>query len=88
MNRVKTLPAYSLLGRFYDQLTRGAPAMNRHARKRILGRLLPSLRKVCDLGCGSGTTAIELARAGHTVYAMDASSSQCRQAREKSVVPG
>ncbi len=83
MKPVKISPPYSVLGRFYDQLTRTAPGMNRHARKKILGRLLPGLRSVCDLGCGTGTTAIELARADHKVYAVDASPVQCRQARQK-----
>jgi len=84
MNKVKESPPYSVLGRYYDQLTRGAPAMNRHARKKILGRLLPQLRTVCDLGCGTGTTAVELARTGRKVYAVDFSPAQCRQAKEKS----
>lgn len=83
MKQLKTSAPYSLLSRFYDQVTRGSPAMNRHARARILGRLLPNLETVCDLGCGTGTTAIELARAGHQVYAVDASPEQCRQARAK-----
>jgi SAM-dependent methyltransferase len=81
--RPRIHPPYTFLGRFYDQLTPEAPAMNRHARRRILGPLLPRLRTVCDLGCGTGTTAIELSRAGHTVYAVDASAAQCAQAREK-----
>jgi SAM-dependent methyltransferase len=80
---MKTSPPYSVLGRFYDQVTRGSSAMNRLARKRILGRVLPKVRTVCDLGCGTGTTAIELARAGHRMYAVDASPTQCRQARKK-----
>ena len=75
---------YSYLGRFYDEVTRGSPAMNRHARKKILGKLLPRIRSVCDLGCGSGTTAVELARGGREVHAVDASPTQCRQARAKS----
>ena len=76
-------PPYSVLGRFYDQVTRGGPAMNRHARKQILGRFLRRPRVVCDLGCGTGTTAIELARAGHKVYGVDASPVQVQQARDK-----
>ncbi len=57
--------------------------MNRHARRKVLGRFLPTLRIVCDLGCGTGTTAVDLARSGHRVYAVDASPAQCRQARLK-----
>jgi len=84
MKRMTPSPPYSVLGRFYDQLTRGSTEMNRHARRRILGRLLPQLRTVCDLGCGTGTSATELALSGHKVYAVDASPTQCRQARAKS----
>lgn len=84
MKRVNISPPYTLLGRFYDQLTRAASGMTQYARQKVLGRLLPRLRTVCDLGCGTGTTAVELARAGHQVYAVDASPTQCHQAREKS----
>jgi len=73
----------SYLGRFYDAVTRGSPDMNRHARKKVLGRILPRIRSDCDLGCGTGTTAVELARGGRRVHAVDASPTQCRQARAR-----
>jgi SAM-dependent methyltransferase len=82
MDLVKT-PPYTLLARFYDQLTRSAPAMNRRARRKVLGDILPRVRSACDLGCGSGTTAIELARRGLKVFAVDSSPAQCRGARAK-----
>lgn len=78
-----TLRPYTLLARFYDQLTRGAPRMNRYAREKVLGKILPRCRTVCDLGCGTGTAAIELARRGFTVYAFDLSPEMVRQARRK-----
>ncbi len=74
---------YRLLARFYDQLTREAPRMNRHARAKVLGKILSRSRTVCDLGCGTGTAALELARRGLTVYALDLSPEMCRQARRK-----
>lgn len=83
---------YRLLARFYDQLTPYAPGMNRHARRRILGRILRQVRSACDLGCGSGETALDLARlrpglGGHAprvqVYAVDISPTLCRLARKK-----
>jgi len=77
------LRPYTLLARFYDQLTREAPRMNRHAREKILGRILSRIRTVCDLGCGTGTAALELARRGLTVYAVDLSPEMCRLARRK-----
>jgi len=83
MSRANQSPSYSLLGRFYDQLVPEGPAMNRHVRRKLLGHLLRRPDTVCDLGCGTGTTAVELAQAGHKVYAVDASAEQCRQATRK-----
>ncbi len=74
---------YSLLSRYYDQLTRGAPRMNRVAREKVLRGILSRARTVCDLGCGTGTAAIELARRGLTVYALDLSPEMVRLARAK-----
>ncbi len=74
---------YKLVARFYDQLQGEAPAMNRLARRKILGRILPRIRSVCDLGCGTGTTALEFARRGYQVFAVDLSPVMCRTAREK-----
>jgi SAM-dependent methyltransferase len=78
----KVLP-YGLLARFYDALADYAPAMNRHAREHILGRRLDRITSACDLGCGSGETALELARHGLEVYAVDLSPALCRLARAK-----
>lgn len=83
MSSVPSRPPYSVLARFYDRLVGKAPQMNRHARRRILGRMLSQARVVCDLGCGTGTTAIELARRGLKVYAVDLSPAMCRQTRDK-----
>jgi SAM-dependent methyltransferase len=74
---------YQLLARYYDLLTRRAPRMNRLAREKVLRGILPRIRTVCDLGCGTGTAAIELARRGLTVYALDLSPEMIRLARAK-----
>lgn len=74
---------YTLLARFYDQLTPYAPAMNRHARQKILGRILRQVRSVCDLGCGTGATARDFARRGLRVFAVDNSPTMCLLARQK-----
>jgi 2-polyprenyl-3-methyl-5-hydroxy-6-metoxy-1,4-benzoquinol methylase len=74
---------YALIARFYDELHPEAPRMNRYARRKILGKILASVRVVCDLGCGTGTTALELARRGLKVYAVDCSPMMCRQAQVK-----
>lgn len=72
-----------MLARFYDNLHPLAPKMNRAARRKVLGKILQRARSVCDLGCGTGTTEVELARRGLQVYAVDVSPTMCRQARAK-----
>lgn len=74
---------YSLLARFYDAWMDVIPAMNRHARERVLGRTFGRARTACDLACGSGETALDLARAGLDVQALDLSPTFCRIVREK-----
>jgi len=75
---------YKWVAQFYDQLHGDdAGKMNRYARGKILGAILRRARVVCDLGCGTGTTAVELARRGLRVYAVDLSPVMCRLAREK-----
>lgn len=74
---------YRLLARFYDQLAPYALGMNRYARRKILGRILSRVRSVCELGCGTGDTALDLARRGLTVYAVDYSPTMCRLTHEK-----
>jgi len=78
-----TRPPYTILSRYYDRLAADAVAMNRHARHKVLGNILTDARTVCDLGCGTGSTALELARAGKRVYAVDLSPAMCRVARVK-----
>lgn len=74
---------YGLLARFYDVLADYAPAMNRHAREHILVKTLSQVRSACDLACGSGETALDLARLGLKVYAVDLSPTLCRITRRK-----
>lgn len=83
MRRLVENRPYTVLARFYDRIAADAVAMNRHARARVLGNILPQVRTLCDLGCGTGSTALELARAGKKVYAVDASPAMCRAARAK-----
>lgn len=82
MRKLKLHP-YRYLAKFYDQLQADAPERNRHARRKVLRNILPRVRSVCDLGCGTGSTAVELARLGLKVYAVDLSPTMCRLARQK-----
>jgi len=80
--------SYSVLGKFYDQLWPSKPKEWRSARQKMLGSLLPQLRTVCDLGCGTGATSIEFARRGLKVLALDLSREMCRITREKAQKEG
>lgn len=53
------------------------------ARERLLSRIMPGVGTACDLACGTGTTALNLARSGITMYAVDLSPLMCRLTREK-----
>jgi SAM-dependent methyltransferase len=83
MSRVVSKPPYTLLARFYDEMVGDAAERNRHARGKLLADVLPRVRSACDLGCGTGSTAIELARQGPKVFAIDLAPHMCRRAREK-----
>jgi methylase of polypeptide subunit release factors len=53
-----------------------------------LQRVLPSQAAVLELGCGTGEDAVWLARAGHSVVAIDASAEMIRLARLKAAAAG
>jgi SAM-dependent methyltransferase len=74
---------YTFLARYYDQFFTFHLDWYRQARRRLLGSILPEVRAACDLACGTGTTAVELARRGITVYGVDLSPTMCRVARAK-----
>jgi SAM-dependent methyltransferase len=74
---------YRFLAEHYDALFTPFRAPLLKARKRVLGSILPGVETACDLACGTGTTALELAALGIRVYAVDGSPQMCRIAREK-----
>ncbi len=74
---------YHWLARYYDQVFAFAPAYGEPARRKILGPILPGVKAACDLACGTGTTAVALARMGIRVFGVDLSAAMCRAAREK-----
>jgi SAM-dependent methyltransferase len=83
MIETSTPQTYTLLARYYDQFFTFHLEWYREARRRLLGEILPQVRAACDLACGTGTTALELARRGIKVYGVDLSPTMCRLARAK-----
>lgn len=78
-----TIRPYRWLAQYYDELFSSFRLPIDVARDRVLGRLLPHVQTACDLACGTGTTALILARKGIKTYAVDLSPFMCRLAREK-----
>lgn len=75
---------YRDLAAVYDQLFGGPRArVWQRIRWRLLRRILPQVRTACDLGCGTGSPALEFARRGLKVFAVDRSPAMCRIARQK-----
>ncbi len=74
---------YTLLAHYYDQFFTSHIPEYQRARRVLLQDTLPQVRTACDLACGTGTTAIELARRGIKVFAVDLSPTMCRLARLK-----
>jgi SAM-dependent methyltransferase len=74
---------YKLLAVYYDRLFEPMRAPMERARRQVLADILWRAEVACDLACGTGTTAVELARRGIRMYAVDASAAMCRLARHK-----
>ncbi len=83
MRRASLKPPYTVLPHHYDQFVAPLAHVFKRARSRVLEPLLEKPHSVCDLCCGTGTTAVELARRGLRVYAVDLSRRMCRLARQK-----
>lgn len=74
---------YRQLALHYDEIFAPLRQPLDKARRQLLEPLLGPVRSACDLGCGTGTTAVELARRGIEMFAVDLSPAMCRLAREK-----
>ncbi len=80
---MRQIRPYRFLAQYYDELFLSWRSPIDAARERILAKILPRVRSACDLACGTGTTALILARKGIKVYAVDLSPLMCRVARDK-----
>ncbi|HEV2399293.1 MAG TPA: class I SAM-dependent methyltransferase [Candidatus Sulfotelmatobacter sp.] len=74
---------YHWLAKYYDQLFLPFRSPIDKCREHVLRDILPRVQTACDLACGTGTTAVTLARRGIRVYAVDLSAQMCRLARQK-----
>lgn len=73
---------YLWLARYYDHLFEYRRQFDK-ARAEVIGPLLPQVRSACDLCCGTGALALELAGRGIRVFAVDLSPEMCKLARRK-----
>lgn len=83
MRRGPTNRPYKWIAQYYDQLFTFHVPWFAVARRRLLGHILPSVQSACDLACGTGATALALARKGIQVVGVDLSPIMCRLARGK-----
>ncbi|MBL8179726.1 MAG: class I SAM-dependent methyltransferase [Bryobacterales bacterium] len=73
---------YRWLALYYDRLFEFRRPFD-VARQYIVAPLLHEVRSACDLCCGTGTLALDLAQSGIRVYAVDLSPDMVRIARRK-----
>jgi SAM-dependent methyltransferase len=83
MTRTSSKRPYQWLALYYDRIFSASRVPLDAARRRVLGSILPGVEAACDLACGTGTTALSLARQGIRTFAVDLSPAMCRLAREK-----
>jgi SAM-dependent methyltransferase len=74
---------YRWLALYYDRLFSGHVPWADTARQHALGGIMKKVESACDLGCGTGTAAVEFAKRGIKAYGVDLSPAMCRLAREK-----
>jgi SAM-dependent methyltransferase len=72
---------YHVIARTYDMFFTSHREWFQQIRTTILADILPTAKTVCDMGCGTGCTAISLAKQGARVFAVDISSTMCTLAR-------
>ncbi len=90
MSRREFSTPYKVFSEFYDQIAEPLRAPNLRAREEVLWPLLRSESRapnrelrICDLCCGTGTTALEFAERGLRVFAVDGSHDMLKVARAK-----
>ena len=84
---MRTKP-YRWLAEYYDEFFQPFRRALDAGRQQVLHDILPHVAAVCDLACGTGTSALRFARQKLKVYAVDVSPVMCRLAREKAAGAG
>lgn len=74
---------YHLLATYYDSIFPLARSWGAAAREQLLDPILARSTTACDLACGTGATAMEMAQLDLRVYAVDRSPTMCEIARKK-----
>lgn len=90
MSKATTTAGYHVMARTYDMFFTSHREWFQQIRASILVDILPTARTVCDVGCGTGYTAISMAKQDTKVFAVDVSSTMCTLARanaKKAKVP-
>lgn len=83
MPRPTAVRPYRWLADHYDSVFGGYRKFIEAAHRAILEPVLPMVRVGCDLACGTGTTALDLATRAIRMYGVDCSPGMCRAARRK-----
>jgi SAM-dependent methyltransferase len=71
------------LARYYDLFFTPQRSWGVKVRERLLKQILPKVSSACDLACGTGSTAVELAGQCVKVFAVDRSPAMCELTRKK-----
>jgi len=83
MSKPSAVRPYRWLADHFDRLFAGYRGFIGAAHRAIVEPILPEVHVACDLACGTGTTALDLAARGIRMYGVDLSPRMCRAARRK-----
>jgi len=83
MSKPACVQPYRWLAEHFDRVFAGSRKFIEAAHHAIVEPILPQVRVACDLACGTGETALDLAGRGIRMYGVDLSPGMCRAARRK-----
>lgn len=83
MSKPGAVQPYRWLAEHFDRVFVGHREFIEAAHRAIVEPILPQVLVACDLACGTGTTALDLAARGIRMYGVDLSPGMCHAARRK-----